>query len=111
MSNSQHDYWSKAFSGAEFYYGQDAGPVARRAVRYHAPSLAPPIHLDAAQHSMQLPVQNSAPSALDAGCGEGQDLAFLAQCGYRATKPSKFSSAAGASSPKNCRQLTAKTRS
>jgi SAM-dependent methyltransferase len=41
--------------------------VARRAVRYHRP-LCP---------------QGGA--ALDVGCGEGQDLAFLAECGYHAT--------------------------
>jgi cyclopropane fatty-acyl-phospholipid synthase-like methyltransferase len=41
--------------------------VARRAVRYHRPYLP------------------TGGTALDAGCGEGQDLAFLAEQGYTAT--------------------------
>lgn len=61
--SAQHRFWNEIFAGNGFYYGHDAGPVARRAVRYSA----------------------LRGEALDAGCGEGQDLVFLAQCGYRAT--------------------------
>jgi SAM-dependent methyltransferase len=63
----QHRLWSRAFSGVEYYYGYEPGPVARRAVRYHAPGARP------------------GATALDAGCGEGQDVALLAERGYRAT--------------------------
>lgn len=59
--------WSRAYAGEELFYGTDPGPVARRAVRYHRPYLP------------------AGGTALDAGCGEGQDLAFLAAQGYRAT--------------------------
>lgn len=59
--------WNRTFAGDRFYYGEEPGPVARRAVRYHRPFLP------------------EAGTALDAGCGEGQDLAFLAESGYRAT--------------------------
>jgi trans-aconitate methyltransferase len=65
----EHARWSAAFAGAEYFYGLDAGPVARRAVRYHRP----------------LRCGGSTPVALDLGCGEGQDLAYLAECGYDAT--------------------------
>jgi SAM-dependent methyltransferase len=61
--------WSAAFAGAEYFYGFDAGPVARRAVRYRRPPRR----------------GGSTPSALDLGCGEGQDLAYFAECGYNAT--------------------------
>jgi SAM-dependent methyltransferase len=61
--------WSGAFAGAEYFYGSDAGPVARRAVRYHRPRWR----------------DGSTPCALDLGCGEGQDLAYLAECAYDAT--------------------------
>jgi tellurite methyltransferase len=61
--------WSGAFAGAEYFYGSDAGPVARRAVRYQRP----------------LWRAGNTPTALDLGCGEGQDLAYLAECGYDAT--------------------------
>lgn len=64
---SERQRWSRIFGAPEFYYGYDPGPVARRAVRYHRPLL---------------PTDGT---ALDAGCGEGQDLAFLAEQGYRAT--------------------------
>jgi len=64
---SEHARWSRIFSGSSFYYGHEPGPVARRAVKY-ARSLSP-----------------SGGAALDAGCGEGQDLGFLAQSGYDAT--------------------------
>lgn len=56
--------WSRLFSGEEFYYGDEPGPVARRAVRYHR--------------------GRPGATALDAGCGEGQDLVFLAERGYAA---------------------------
>ncbi|HEX8236241.1 MAG TPA: class I SAM-dependent methyltransferase [Abditibacteriaceae bacterium] len=59
--------WNSTFAGEQYYYGDEAGPVARRTVRYAKPLLPP------------------GASALDAGCGEGQDLAFLAEQGYRAT--------------------------
>jgi SAM-dependent methyltransferase len=59
--------WRAAFAGTEYYYGRDPGPVARRAVRYH--------------NSFRRP----GATALDLGCGEGQDLLFLAQTGYSAT--------------------------
>jgi cyclopropane fatty-acyl-phospholipid synthase-like methyltransferase len=61
---SEHDRWSALFSGANYYYGDEPGLVARRAVRYHR-ALMP-----------------QGATALDAGCGEGQDLAFLAEQNY-----------------------------
>ena len=60
---TSHQFWQNAFSGDNFYYGFDAGTVARRAVRY----------------------ASARGRALDCGCGEGQDLAFLAECGFAAT--------------------------
>src|SRR5689334_20412902 len=63
----QYRLWSRAFSGVDCYYGYEPGPVARRALRYHPPRMG------------------EGATALDAGCGEGQDLAFLAERGYRAT--------------------------
>ena len=66
---SEHQRWSRAFAGAEFFYGHDPGPVARRAVRYQRPLLRP----------------GQSARALDVGCGEGQDLLFLAQSGYTST--------------------------
>jgi len=81
QDDPQYGFWHNAFSGLEYYYGHDAGPVARRAVRYHRS----PRHARA--------------TALDAGCGEGQDLVFLAEQGYRATgidfTPSGIRKAAG----------------
>jgi SAM-dependent methyltransferase len=59
--------WSRIYGGDEYYYGDEPGPVARRAVRYHRPYLP------------------RGGTALDAGCGEGQDLAFLAERGYQVT--------------------------
>jgi SAM-dependent methyltransferase len=59
--------WSQTFAGPHFYYGYDAGPVARRAVRYHRP------------------LQTRGGTALDAGCGEGQDVAYLVECNYDVT--------------------------
>lgn len=64
--NSEFKRWSRLFSQPDFYYGADAGPVARRAVRYHRP------------------LQKNGGRALDAGCGEGQDLVYLAESGYDA---------------------------
>src|SRR5260370_36179993 len=66
-SGSECDRWSAIYAGDEFYYGSEPGPLARRAVRYHRQYRA------------------RGGTALDAGCGEGQDLAFLAECGYVAT--------------------------
>lgn len=65
---SEQERWSRNFSGSDFFYGLEPGPVARRTVRYHLP-------LCAADRSC---------TALDVGCGEGQDLAFLAASGYDA---------------------------
>lgn len=65
--DAEHARWSEAYAGAEYFYGDEPGPVARRAVRYHRAFLP------------------EGGSALDAGCGEGQDLAFLAERGYAAT--------------------------
>ncbi|BCM91640.1 hypothetical protein IAD21_03515 [Abditibacteriota bacterium] len=56
--------WSRIFSGSSFFYGSEPGSVARRAVKY-ARSL-----------------KATGGNALDAGCGEGQDLLLLAQSGY-----------------------------
>jgi SAM-dependent methyltransferase len=66
-TGSEYQRWSAIFAGDEYYYGSEPGPVARRAVRYHR------------QHRPR------GGAALDAGCGEGQDLAFLAERGYVAT--------------------------
>jgi tellurite methyltransferase len=65
----EFERWSAAFAGQEYFYGHDPGPLARRAVRYHKP----------------LRRRGSTSSALDIGCGEGQDSAFLAGCGYAVT--------------------------
>lgn len=65
--DTEHQRWSRIYAGDRYYYGADPGPVARRAVRYHR---------------AYLPVGGR---ALDAGCGEGQDLAFLAEAGYETT--------------------------
>lgn len=61
--------WTRNFADSEYLYGHDPGPVARRAVRYHRPLVG----------------QNQKSTALDVGCGEGQDLIFLAQQGYDST--------------------------
>lgn len=60
--------WGQIYGGDQYFYGQDAGPVARRAVRYHQPLRT-----------------SGLATALDTGCGEGQDVAYLAECGYIAT--------------------------
>jgi SAM-dependent methyltransferase len=65
--SAQYHLWSRAFAGVDYYYGYEPGPVARRAVRYHRPRMS------------------IGATALDAGCGEGQDLAFLAECGHEST--------------------------
>jgi SAM-dependent methyltransferase len=67
IADPQYRFWSNAFAGVEYYYGEEPGPIARRAVRYHRPFMP------------------RGGAALDAGCGEGQDLAFLAERGYDAT--------------------------
>jgi len=67
INDPQYRQWNSIYAGSDYYYGADPGPVARRAVRYHRP-LCP-----------------QGGSALDIGCGEGQDLAFLAGCGYHAS--------------------------
>ena len=59
--------WRRIYHGESYYYGEEPGPVARRAVRYHRAFMP------------------RGGTALDAGCGEGQDLAFLAERGYEAT--------------------------
>jgi SAM-dependent methyltransferase len=64
----EHARWSRLYASDEYYYGEEAGPLARRAVRYHRP----------------LWRKGRTPTALDIGCGEGQDLAFLAEGGYEA---------------------------
>ncbi len=61
--------WTRTFADSEYFYGHDPGPVARRAVRYQRP----------------LNVAGVRATALDIGCGEGQDLLFLAQSNYAAT--------------------------
>ena len=67
--SSELERWTRNFADSEYLYGHDPGPVARRAVRYHRPLVAP----------------NQTPTALDVGCGEGQDLIFLAQQNYDST--------------------------
>ena len=69
LNNPQHAQWSAIYAGPNYHYGFDAGSVARRAIRYARP----------------LSRAGSTPSALDVGCGEGQDLAFLCECGYQST--------------------------
>ncbi|MDF2441271.1 MAG: hypothetical protein JWN98_2255 [Abditibacteriota bacterium] len=64
--DQQLEYWDTVFAGSKYFYGSEPGPVARRAVRYHRP------------------VCPSGGTAIDFGCGEGQDLAFLAAEGYDA---------------------------
>ena len=59
--------WRRIYHGETYYYGEEPGPVARRAVRYHRAFMP------------------HGGAALDAGCGEGQDLAFLAERGYTPT--------------------------
>src|SRR5436309_13642799 len=67
ISGSEYQRWSAVYAGDEYYYGSEPGPVARRAVRYHRQ------------------YRPRGGTALDAGCGEGQDLVFLAERGYVAT--------------------------
>ena len=68
-TNSELERWTRTFADNEYFYGHDPGPVARRAVRYHRP----------------LCRSNQQCTALDVGCGEGQDLLFLAQHSYDST--------------------------
>ena len=65
--DAEYQYWNATFAGDDYFYGQEPGPVARRAVRYHRA------------------LQTVGGRALDVGCGEGQDVLFLAQSGYAAT--------------------------
>lgn len=67
MNDLELHRWRSAFAGETYYYGDEPGPVARRAVRYHRPLMP------------------RGGTALDAGSGEGQDVAFLAACGYEVT--------------------------
>lgn len=63
----EYSRWSSIYQGPNYYYGFDPGPIARRAVRYHQP------------------LSTSTPTALDVGCGEGQDVAYLCENGYQVT--------------------------
>jgi len=67
--NSELKRWTRNFASNEYLYGHEPGPLARRAVRYHRP----------------LVESGQTPTALDVGCGEGQDLLFLAQQNYAST--------------------------
>jgi SAM-dependent methyltransferase len=67
ITGAEFQRWSAVYAGDEYYYGSEPGPVARRAVRYHRQ------------------YRPRGGTALDAGCGEGQDLAYLAERGYVAT--------------------------
>lgn len=67
-TEDEHARWEHLFAGAEFYYGLEPGPIARRTIRY-----ARPMHADRSA------------CAIDVGCGEGQDLLLLRQSGYAAT--------------------------
>lgn len=64
---SEFKRWSELFASPQFYYGYDPGPVARRAVRYHRP------------------LQLRGGTAIDIGCGEGQDVNYLVECNYNVT--------------------------
>lgn len=59
--------WQELFAGTEYLMGDEPGPPARRTVTYHRKE------------------REEGGVALDAGCGEGQDLAFLAERGYAVT--------------------------
>src|SRR5687767_6782853 len=67
---SENERWNSLFKGDSYYYGHEPGPLSRRAVRYH--------------RSLRWSTTGKPGSALDAGCGEGQDLLFLSQQGYDA---------------------------
>jgi SAM-dependent methyltransferase len=60
-------HWDSVFAHDSLFYGEEPGPIARRAEKYHRD------------------LRSSQSTALDVGCGEGQDLAFLAACGYEST--------------------------
>ncbi len=65
--DAEYEHWNATFAGDDYFYGLEPGPVARRAVRYHRA------------------LQTADGCALDIGCGEGQDVLFLAQSGYKVT--------------------------
>ena len=67
IADGELERWSRVYAGDHYHYGEEPGPVARRAVRYHRAS------------------SPRGGTALDAGCGEGQDLVFLVERGYEAT--------------------------
>ena len=67
MTDLELHRWRDTFAGDNYYYGDEPGPVARRAMRYHRPLMP------------------RGGTALDAGSGEGQDVAFLDACGYEVT--------------------------
>ncbi len=67
VDDTQQRQWHTIFAGHEYFYGGEPGPLARRAVTYHRR------------------LRSDGGAAFDAGCGEGQDLAFLAEQGYSAT--------------------------
>ena len=65
--DAEYEHWNATFAGDDYFYGHEPGPVARRAVRYHSA------------------LKTDGGRALDVGCGEGQDVLFLAQSGYAVT--------------------------
>jgi cyclopropane fatty-acyl-phospholipid synthase-like methyltransferase len=65
--DAQYQHWNTVFANSQYFYGEEPGPVARRAVRYHRQA------------------RPQGGTAVDFGCGEGQDLAFLVEHGYAAT--------------------------
>ncbi|RYG66518.1 class I SAM-dependent methyltransferase [bacterium] len=67
MLDTEFERWSRLFSSPNFHYGYAPGPVARRAVRYHRP------------------LRHCGGTALDVGCGEGQDVAYLVDSHYEVT--------------------------
>ncbi len=70
-NSTSQSHWDELFAAPQFHYGVEPGQIARRAEKYH--------------RGLRQNDSQSAVTALDQGCGEGQDLAFLAACGYAAT--------------------------
>ena len=66
-SDSEWLRWESTFAGSDCFYGHEPGPVAVRAEKY------------------QRATRPENATALDVGCGEGQDLAYLASRGYKTT--------------------------